>query len=211
MDMYSTEPSDKEQYSQDYDLFYGRFAKLYDWTVKIFPIWRKWITQALPHILGPKVLEVSFGTGYLLTQYANSYETYGIDYNWQLTCTAQQNLKASGIPAAIQQADIAHLPYRSGTFNTVVNTMAFSGYPDGGRALAEIHRVLQGNGRFILIDINYPSKRNWVGMKLTQFWASTGDIIRDMGQLFNQSGFQYEEKEVGGLGTVHLYITTKIG
>ena len=157
------------------------------------------------------MLEVSFGTGCLLTQYASSYETYGIDYNWELTCTAKRNLAAHNIPAAIQQADIEHLPYRSGTFNTVVNTMAFSGYPDGRQALAEIYRVLQGDGRFVLIDINYPKNRNWAGMKLAQFWASTGDLIRDMDQLFRQAKFQYEEQEVGGLGTVHLYVATKVG
>jgi len=209
--MYSNEPSDKKQFSEEFDRLYGRFAKLYDWTVKIFPIWRNWISQAIPHIVGPKVLEVSFGTGYLLTQYANNFETCGIDYNWELTCTAKRNLAANSIPAAIQQADIEHLPYRSETFNTVVNTMAFSGYPDGKLALAEIYRVLQRNGRFILIDIDYPKNRNWLGMKLTRFWASTGDIIRDMDKLFSREKFQYEEEEVGGLGTVHLYVATKTG
>ncbi|MAU01242.1 MAG: SAM-dependent methyltransferase [Anaerolineaceae bacterium] len=209
--MYSTEPEDKKQFRQEFDRFYGRFAKLYDWTVKIFPVWRNWISQAIPHIVGPKVLEVSFGTGYLLTQYANNFETCGIDYNWELTCIAKRNLEANHVQAAIQQADIEHLPYRAETFNTVVNTMAFSGCPNGRRAMAEIYRVLQGNGRFVLIDINYPENRNWVGMKLARFWASTGDIIRDMGQLFSQAKFHYVEKEVGGFGTVHLYVATKIG
>ncbi len=209
--VYSIEPTDKKQFSQDFDQVYGRYAKLYDLVVKLFPVWRNWITQAVPHILGPRVLEISFGTGYLLTQYANAFETYGIDYNWELTGTAQKNLATKGIKAAIQQADIYHLPYRSQTFNTVVNTMAFSGYPDGRLALAEIARVLQKNGRFVLIDIDYPQKRNWLGMKMTQFWASSGDIIRDMGPLFTQADFRYEEKEIGDFGSVHLYVATKIG
>lgn len=209
--MYSPEPTDPKQFNQNFDQMYGRFARLYDWAVKIFPIWRNWITQAVPHIIGPKVLEISFGTGYLLTQYANRYETYGIDYNGELARIAKKNLEKKRILAPIQQADIVHLPYRGETFNTVVNTMAFSGYPDGKQALAEIYRVLQKNGRFVLIDINYPKNRNWAGMNLTRFWANTGDIIRDMGQLFSQSGFHYEEKEIGGFGTVHLYLATKIG
>lgn len=208
--MYSTEPTDKKEFSQNFDRMYGRFAKLYDLAVKTVPVWRNWIKQAIPLIHGPKVLEISFGTGYLLTQYANSFETYGIDYNWELTCTAKQNLHTKRVQASIQQADIAHLPYRTGMFNTVVNTMAFSGYPDGRQAMAEINRVLMTNGRFVLIDIDYPKEHSWLGTKMTRFWASTGDIIRDMGQLFDQSGFRYEDKEIGGFGSVHLYVATKI-
>lgn len=60
--------------------------------------------------------------------------------------------------------------------DTVVNTMAFSGYPDGRGALAEI---------------------------------ASGDIIRDMGKLFAESRLAYEEREVGGLGSVHLYVAQK--
>lgn len=207
--MYSTEPTHTKQYSQQFDQVYGRLAKVYDVAVKLFPLWGKWISQAIPHIIGPRVLEISFGTGYLLSQYAGYYETYGIDYNWEMTGIARQNLQKMGAQAAIQQADVAHLPYRSESFNTVVNTMAFTGYPDGQAALAEIYRVLQRNGRFVLVDINYPGDHNWLGVKLTRLWASTGDIIRDLGALFDWAGFNYEEREVGGFGSVHLYVATK--
>ncbi len=207
--MYSPEPIDKEQFTKEFDRVYSRFARIYDLAVKWFPVWRNWISHALPHIRGPEVLEISFGTGYLLTQYADKYEAHGIDYNWELACTAKHNLQKMGVQALILQADVEYLPYRSGSFDTVVNTMSFTGYPDGQKAMAEISRVLKNGGRLVLIDINYPSDKNWLGMNLTRLWASTGDIIRDMGSLFKQSGLGYIDEEVGGFGSVHLYVATR--
>lgn len=209
--MYPSEPENKKQFTQNFDQSYSRFAKAYDWVVKFLPFWRNWISSAIPHIIGPNVLEVSFGTGYLISQYANQYNTCGIDYNWELTRIAKQNLEKFDAHAHLQQADIEYLPYPSVFFNTVVSTMAFTGYPDGKKALAEIHRVLKPGGRFVLVDIDYPKNRNWLGTTATQFWAISGDILRDMKVLFKQTGFSYSETEIGGLGSVHLYIATKTG
>ena len=206
---YSAEPLDKAGYTEKFDQSYSRFARLYDLIVRWLPLWRNWISQALPHIQGPDVLEISFGTGYLLTQYAGKYQTCGIDYNWELSRLAQLNLRKTGLRAFIQQADVEHLPYRSESFDTVVNTMAFTGYPDGHTAITEIHRVIKKGGRLVLIDINYPKDKTWLGTQLTHFWASAGDIIRDMGYLFEKVDFEYTDREIGGFGSVHLYVATK--
>jgi len=209
--MYSSEPVDKKEFTQKYDQTYSSIASVYDWAVKVLPVWRNWISTAIPHIIGPDVLEISFGTGYLISQYANKFNTFGIDYNWELACITRQNLLNFDEQASIQQADVEHLPYGAGTFDTVVNTMAFTGYPDGLKALTEIHRVLKPNGHFILVDIDYPHNRNWLGIQATRLWAGLGDIIRDMAVLFRQSGFQFTDEEVGGFGSVHLYVATKEG
>lgn len=47
---------------------------------------------ALPWIRGPRVLEASFGTGYLLTQCAGQFETYSVDLNQRLANIAKDNL-----------------------------------------------------------------------------------------------------------------------
>jgi ubiquinone/menaquinone biosynthesis C-methylase UbiE len=207
--LYSSEPENKKEFTQKYDHDYSKFAKSYDWVVKTLPVWRNWISTAIPHIVGPDVLEVSFGTGYLISQYANKFNTFGIDYNWDLACITRKNLEKSQARAHIQQADVEHLPYSNGTFDSVVNTMAFTGYPDGVKALTEIRRVLKPNGHFILVDIDYPRDQNWLGMQATRLWAALGDIIRNMNDLFKQTGFQLIEEEVGGFGSVHLFIATK--
>lgn len=207
--MYTREPDDKRRFTQEYDKIYTQIARIYDLFVKGLPFWRQWITQAVPAIRGPRVLEVSFGTGYLLTKYANSYHTYGVDLNWDMARTAQHNLANKQVWAAIQQADVQNLPFQSGAFDSVVSTMAFTGFPDGQKAMSEIKRVLRSGGRLILVDINYPKDQNLIGVNLVKGWAILGDIIRDMEALLSQFEFQYSDYEVGGFGSVHLYVATK--
>jgi ubiquinone/menaquinone biosynthesis C-methylase UbiE len=206
---YSSEPEDKQQFSREYDRVYTVLAGVYDLAVKVLPVWKSWLRQALPHIRGPKVLEVSFGTGYLLTQYADRFETHGIDYNEKMVSVARENLKKKGITARLEQGDVESLPYDDESFDCIVNTMAFTAYPDGAKAMSELHRVLKKGGRLVLVDIEYPADRNWLGMRMTRFWAALGDIIRDMDAMFRQFGFEFTDQEIGGFGSVHLYVAEK--
>jgi hypothetical protein len=60
-----------------------------------------------------------------------------------------------------------------------------------------------------LIDIEYPADRNWLGMKMTRSWIALGDIVRDMDAMFRRFGFEYTDREIGGFGSVHLYVAEK--
>jgi ubiquinone/menaquinone biosynthesis C-methylase UbiE len=206
---YSGEPDDQEGFTAEFDSFYTRFAGMYDFLVRFLPIWRNWLKRTLPHIQGPRVLEVSFGTGYLLTQFADHFQAFGIDYNAAMAQTAQRNLQRKWLSADLQRADISHLPYAGDSFDTLVNTMAFSGYPDGKAALAEMERVLKPGGKLVMVDIEYPKDRNRLGMALTKFWMASGDLIRDMGALFKELDWEFQEEEIGGFGSVHLYVAEK--
>lgn len=207
---YSPEPEDPGKFTHQYDNFYTRFASLYDRLVKTLPIWQNWIESALPWIVGPKVLEVSFGTGYLLTKYAGQYETYGVDLNRRLSQVANENLRQAGLTACLQVANVESLPYADAAFNTVVNTMAFTAYPNGRMAFAEMSRVLKPGGRIVMVDVNYPSEGNWIGSILTKGWQAGGDIIRNMPELFEGFGYECSDQEVGGFGSVHLYVANNL-
>jgi len=206
---YSPEPENQKEFTTEFDSFYTRFVGIYDLLVKSIPVWKNWLKQTLPHIRGPRVLEISFGTGYLLTQIADRFHAYGIDYNAAMTQTAKRNLLKSGLSANLQQADVSHLPYASHSFDTILNTMAFSGYPDGVAALSEMERVLEPGGRLVMIDVDYPKDRNRLGMALTKFWKTSGDIIRDIGVLFEELGWKFQDEEIGGFGSIHLYVAEK--
>lgn len=209
---YSDEPSDPQSYTARNDRLYTRFAGLYDVAVRVLPVWRRWLGQALPLIRGPRVLEVSFGTGWLLTQYAGHFQTDGIDLNPALIETARRNLAKSGVRAELQRGSVEALPYPDGTFDTVVNTMAFTGYPDGPAAATELARVLTPGGRLVLIDINFPQDGNRRGTALVQRVGKPfGDLIRDVARLLADAGLQVEDDEIGGWGSVHLYLAVKPG
>jgi ubiquinone/menaquinone biosynthesis C-methylase UbiE len=152
---------------------------------------------------------VSFGTGYLMTRYAGNFETHGIDLNGRMVALTMRSLEKRGLSAGLLQGTVEQLPYKDACFDTVVNTMAFTGYPDGARALSELRRVLRPEGLLLLMDINYPKDRNGPGTLLTRFWQRAGDIIRDVDSLLAGQGFDVEDLEIGGLGSVHLYLCRK--
>jgi ubiquinone/menaquinone biosynthesis C-methylase UbiE len=206
---YGHEPENKEQFTQEFNKFYTAFAQMYDGMIKILPFWKRWLNTTLPHIQGPRVLEVSFGTGYLLTQYASQFETYGIDYNSKFVDRLQKQLTVKGLTAKIQQGNVEMLPYENDFFDSVVNTMAFTGYPDGIKAMSEMHRVLKPGGKLIMVDIDYPATRKGLGMQITKAWIAVGDIVRDMQSLLKQFNFEFTDEEIGGFGSVHLYIAKK--
>ncbi len=140
--------------------------------------------------------------------YANNYETHGIDFNNNMIEIATKNLTRKGVEASLQWANVEKLPYPDSYFDTIVNTMAFSGYPNGKQAMAEFYRVLKESGRLLIVDFDYPSNRNIFGYWLTRFMESAGDTIRDIPKKLQELHFECSEEEIGGFGSVH-YIYSK--
>ena len=189
---------------------YNWMVKVYDAFIIVFPLWKKWIKKVIPHIKGKKILEVSFGSGYLMTQYASyEYEIWGIDYNEKMLKLTSSKMKKMNIKAELTQGNVEKLPYHDNTFETVINTMAFTGYPDGKKAMSELKRVLKKDGKLLLVDFNYPKNRNRLGCFMAILWEKFGDIIKDINALLKQFNFDYDDISVGGFGSVHLFVARK--
>ena len=208
--VYSNEPENSIEYTEKLDKEYSKYVKVYDLAVKLLPVWKTWIKTVIPYIEGDRVLEASFGTGYLLLQYANNYETYGIDFNDKMIIMVKKNLFRKGVKASLQWANVEKLPFPDSYFDTVINTMAFSGYPNGRHAMVEFYRVLKESGRLLIVDFDYPSNRNIFGYWLTKLMESAGDTIRDISKILQDFHFEYTEEEIGGFGSVHLYVAKKL-
>lgn len=207
--VYSIEPENSIEYTDKLNKDYSKYANAYDLSVKLLPFWKSWIKSVIPYIKGSRVLEASFGTGYLLSQYADKYETYGIDFNKKMIEVAKKNLSQKGMKASLQWANVENLPFPDNYFDTIVNTMAFSGYPNSNKAMAEFYRVLKEDGKLLIVDFDYPSNRNILGYLLTKLMQSFGDTIRDISNILQEFNFEYNEQEIGGFGSVHLYVAKK--
>jgi ubiquinone/menaquinone biosynthesis C-methylase UbiE len=189
---------------------YNWMAKGYDACMFVFPFWKKWIKKAIPYIEGKIILEVSCGSGYLMTQYAKDvYDIYGIDYNEKMLDIKSRKLFAKKIHVNLSRANVEQLPFPNNTFDTVINTMAFTGYPDGDKAVSELQRVLKKNGRLLLVDFDYPTDRNVVGYLIVRLWEKFGDIIKDIHAQLIQYDFDCQDLPIGGFGSVHLFIAKK--
>jgi len=189
---------------------YNWMAKGYDAFMIVFPLWKRWIKKVIPYIEGKKILEVSFGSGYLMTQYAtNDLDIYGIDYNEKMLEIASKKMSSKKISTKLSRANVEILPFSDNTFDTVINTMAFTGYPNGDKAMAEFKRVLKEDGKLLLVDFDYPDNRNLFGYWIVKLWEKLGDIIKDINSLLTRYEFNYQDIPIGGFGSVHLYIAKK--
>jgi O-methyltransferase len=103
---------------------------------------------------GQTVLEVGSGRGgncYYLSRYTRVDRIYGID-------RCQANVRfcqaVHRLPRTIfLQGDAEHLPFRSETFDVVLNLESSHCYPHFDRFLAEVYRVLRPEGTFCYADL----------------------------------------------------------
>ena len=205
---YTEIPQDSNLYTAVMDKKYAAFAKYYDFAMT--PLWRVWLKKVLPFIEGAKVLEVSFGTGFLMTQYAEHFDTYGIDFSNAMIQITKRKLEKKNLSASISKGNVENLPFENNAFDTIINTMAFTGYPNGEKALEEMKRVLKRNGKLLLMDFDYPADRNLIGYSLVKIGEMYGDVMKDLKKYLGKSGLDYRKTYVGGFGSVYLFVCSKV-
>lgn len=189
--------------------FNQRFAGVYEFLLT--SSWGQRLRKALPHIRGPRVLEVSFGVGYLMSQYAHDHEVTGVEYNPRCIEAARRRLARMKLDATLIEGDAQALPFPDGSFDTVINTDAFTLYRDPERALREHFRVLAPRGRLIVMEYDDPKDGNWAG----RLWTLGARRIMmmprlDLETLHQSSGFPYRDYDVGTFGVFHMYVSDKL-
>ncbi len=203
--VYTQKPDNGQMYTDKMNRIYTRFAKAYDGFIRLAPFWSEWLSQVLNFDLGKKVLEVSFGPGYLLTKYPETSNVYGLDYNGTMVHRAKVKVLKARRKAKLVEGNVEAMPYPDNFFDTIVNTMAFSGYPDGDKAMSEMLRVLKPEGQLLLIDYDYPPNRDVRGYLLVKFIELCGDVMKDIGKIVESQGATYTRKMIGAYGSVQLF------
>jgi ubiquinone/menaquinone biosynthesis C-methylase UbiE len=104
-----------------------------------------------------QVLDIGCGTGTvlkLLWEERPNAMYYGIDISPEMIDEAARKLK-KGIDAEqilLMEGDAEKLPFKKRSMDLVICNASFHHYPNPGRALVQMHKVLRNGGRLILGD-----------------------------------------------------------
>lgn len=106
--------------------------------------WREWLVEGS----AGRVLDLGTGTGRDLPLLPPGVRAVGVDPHRAGLRRARR--RAPSVPLVVAAAEA--LPFRDGTFDTVLSSLVLCSVDDPGRALAEIRRVLRAGGTFRMME-----------------------------------------------------------
>jgi ubiquinone/menaquinone biosynthesis C-methylase UbiE len=191
---------------------YDRLAGLYDavdWlTANTTHRLRKRALRYLPPP-GSRLLEIGFGSGKLHLELAERYEMAGLDRAPGMARLTKRRLATRGRESNLCIGSAYALPWPDGHFDAVLSTFAFSAFPDAGRALDEMVRVIEPGGKVIIVDAGEASDGNLFARLLAWLWEAFGDYMRDEVPLMEARGLAVEREEYGPWHCVHVVVGTR--
>ncbi|MGQ0551936.1 MAG: ubiquinone/menaquinone biosynthesis methyltransferase [Planctomycetota bacterium] len=150
--------------------------------------WRRVMVSRLPTIRnGDRLLDVCTGTGdvalALQRRHGELASVHGSDF-----CEAMVNKAPAKSPAGSQAprylvADALALPYASGQFRALTVAFGLRNVQDPERALHELARVLQPEGRLLILEFARPRQRAFAALYRFYFFQ----ILPRLGRLLSSS------------------------
>lgn len=126
--------------------------------------------------VGGEVLEIGIGTGLNLPQYPGHVRRItAVDPNPGIHRLAEKRIKQTGMVVDKHVVSSERLPFKDQSFDVVVSTFTLCSIEDVRRALAEVHRVLRPDGRFLFLEHGlspdlgvrkWQRRLNWLETKL---------------------------------------------
>ena len=98
------------------------------------------------------VLEIGGGTGANLSHYWNAGRVVGSEPDPFMRGRLRRKLGRARVPVEVSESGAEDLPFKDGSFDTVVSTLVLCSVGDQGEALAEVRRVLRPGGRLLFIE-----------------------------------------------------------
>jgi ubiquinone/menaquinone biosynthesis C-methylase UbiE len=187
---------------------FDRIAAPYDrGMVTLEKLWlREMRTRLLPEAEG-RVLEVGVGTGANFPFYSPSVCLTAIDESTDMLGVAAGRAVALDRPVFLGRANVEHLAFPDGCFDTVVATLVLCSVVDQPRALDELRRVLhRPGGRLLLLEHTRPQVQPLASLADLANWPwyafnKRCHLNRETQQAVIQAGFRVErvESKLGGL------------
>src|SRR5438270_12095587 len=108
-----------------------------------------------------RLLEIGFGSGLNVAYYPKEVTSVvGIEPNPGMEKLARQRISVATIPIEFQIGSGESLPFKDGTFDTVVTTLTLCSIDDVESALREVRRVLAPDGRYVLFEHGLSEEAN---------------------------------------------------
>ena len=160
----------------------------------------KWRSKLFSMVQGPKVLEVGVGTGANLPYYPGDLKVTGIDFSPGMLHYAREKAQQLGSPVELLEMNVESLEFPDNTFDTVLTTCVFCSVPNAVKGLQEIHRVLQPEGRLVMLEhvlSRRPGIRQLMNILNPVTAAVSGaNINRETGSNLEKAGFYVEEEDL---------------
>ncbi len=147
-----------------------------------------------------RVLDVGCGTGYTtwgILKLGNVYDTIGIDQNYIQLRKARRNLRLEKSRISLSRGDVENLPFRNETFDAVVSAGAVEYFPEPGKAIKEMYRVLKHRGNLIVAGPEFDWFKKLALHKI--FYTPTAE---ELGRLFHRMNMQNIQTKLTGLDTI---------
>lgn len=142
-----------------------------------------------------RVLEIGAGTGGNFALYRLASQVVAVEPDSDMRARAERGVGKAAVPIEVVAGDAMALPFRDGSFDTVVASLVLCSIPDPARALSEARRVLRRGGTLRFYEhvrSTEPGQARWQD-RLERPWRWIGRGChpnRDTLSLISSSGFR---------------------
>ena len=216
---YEADGSKTQQVSKMFD----NIAKHYDFlnhflSLGIDKIWRRKMINELVEINPKRILDVATGTADVAINTIKQLKIkdlkiVGIDISNEMLNVGRKKLVTEGVNEAIelQLADSENLPFQNNNFDAVTVAYGVRNFENLERGLAEMHRVLNANGKIVVLEFSRP--RMFPFQQLFNFYFK--NILPTIGKLTSKDAraysYLYESVQAFPDGDDFLTVLNKVG
>jgi demethylmenaquinone methyltransferase / 2-methoxy-6-polyprenyl-1,4-benzoquinol methylase len=216
---YSAEGSKTQQISSMFD----NIAKHYDFlnhflTLGIDKIWRRKMIAELVEVQPKRILDVATGTADVAINTIKQLKIkdlkiVGVDISNEMLNIGRKKLVTEGVNDVIelQFGDSENLPFEGNNFDAVTVAYGVRNFENLELGLAEMHRVLNTNGKIVVLEFSRP--RIFPFRQLFNFYFK--NILPTIGKLTSKDAhaysYLYESVQAFPDGDDFLTVLNKVG
>ena len=216
---YEADGSKKQQVSKMFD----NIARHYDFlnhflSLGIDKIWRRKMIAELVEVQPKRILDVATGTADVAINTIKQLKIkdlkiVGVDISNEMLNVGRKKLVTEGVNDVIelQLADSENLPFEGNKFDAVTVAYGVRNFENLERGLAEMHRVLNANGKIVVLEFSRP--RLFPFRQLFNFYFK--NILPTIGKLTSKDAraysYLYESVQAFPDGNDFLTVLNKVG